>query len=219
MSLTRGLVLDAANQLGGASPGVVTLHDWSREKNDGTITDVTWTQLPTGLWVMNFNGASSYVDLVGVFTAISGDDTFAIEGWFYANSLTGVTSYWSAAGNNSRLYLFCINSKFKVSRNGTDDSEAGTSGLAGQWQYVVIVFTSSSNAKLYIDGSFVEDLTVGAQATVTDDINLGNYHDADLSSYVFDGFIALPKIYNYAITPAQIRARYHSEKWLFGVAS
>jgi hypothetical protein len=61
-SKTSGLILDVANQVGGTMPSVTTLYDSSRMHNNSSVwTGVTWSQLPSGQWVMNFDGASQIV--------------------------------------------------------------------------------------------------------------------------------------------------------------
>ena len=48
------------------------LPDVSRFGNDGVFTDITWERLPSGLWVMDFNGATSIITIgdIGVARTI-----------------------------------------------------------------------------------------------------------------------------------------------------
>jgi len=60
--LARQTVLDLAPPL--YQPGSKTkAYDRSRYGNHGTFTDITYKQNNKGLWVMEFNGSSSYISL------------------------------------------------------------------------------------------------------------------------------------------------------------
>jgi len=37
-----------------------SVHDLSKYHNNGTITGATWTQLPSGIWVLSFDGVDDY---------------------------------------------------------------------------------------------------------------------------------------------------------------
>ena len=49
------IVLDVARQIGGPEPSTTTLTDLSGFGNDGAMTNVTWAQEPSELWVMATN--------------------------------------------------------------------------------------------------------------------------------------------------------------------
>jgi len=40
-----------------------SVHDLSKYHNNGTITGATWTQLPSGIWVLSFDGVDDYVEV------------------------------------------------------------------------------------------------------------------------------------------------------------
>ncbi len=218
MSLTRGLVLDVANQVGGAMPSIVTLHDWSRYQNDGAMANVTWVQLPTGLWVMDFNGATSLVNCGndGSLMPVTG---LTILVWTYLRTLTnwdellakssnailngyGITNISAAAGWRCWVNHRVNNIVFVVPTLNVWQQIALT--------YNKVVVEAYRNAVSQGTDNYTADIV-----TNTSNLVVG----ASLGGGPFDGNIALLRIYNYALTPAQIRARYHSQKWLFGVAS
>ena len=56
--IARNIVLQPENSID-VEPGVVTLIDQSRYRNNGTFVNApTWTKLPSGLWVLNFDSAA-----------------------------------------------------------------------------------------------------------------------------------------------------------------
>jgi len=225
LSKTCGLVLDVANQVGGVVPSVVTLHDWSREKNDGAMTNVTWAQLAsTGLWYPIFNGTTSLVNC-GNAISFSNLNQFTWETWFYANGLGGnnIGRILDKGAKNWHIEAgrFTVNISHVI-LTGQWKSPVASIALAG-WYHVVVTMTDvdnvASNPTFYINGVSVvvtETATPNGALIADTTLYLGNRAAANRG---FDGYIPKFRYYNYALTPAQIRARYHAEKYLFGVAS
>lgn len=237
MSLTRGLALEIANQLGGAMPGVVTTRDWSRFHNDGAITTMTWTQLPTGLWVMVFDGADSRVNC-GTDLSIANifDQGGTVMAWI---NPAGV-----GEGNEGRVFekwagwmlnvitLVGVAVRLRLRQDFTTTSGIWVTSIQdiplNSYTFVAVTYNCDAvgNDPTFYINDLVRTVGVGLTESSTpvgtrrDDsaitLNIGNNAAA---SRTFDGTIVLPRLYNYILTPAQIRAIYHSDKWLFGVAS
>lgn len=187
----------------------VIAHDLSQSRNHGAINGATWVSVGKHGPALYFDGANDYVDLAGAFTSISGDDTFTIEGWFHADAWVGAGNiYCSAATGATRLYLASVLGKARVMRANVFSDEAGFSLLLGTWQHVTVVFTSNVNAELYVDGTFIQNLVVGAQEVGVDDINLGEYEDAQLGIIPFEGTIDEFRIYDRALPADEVRRRY-----------
>ena len=191
MSLTRGLVLDVANQLGGAMPGVVTLHDWSREKNDGAMANVTWVQLAsTGLWVMVFNGTTAEVPHAASTVLCQ-----SFIAWIYPDDKTTRSIADFDGGTHS-----------------VEMDAAGNLTATG-WAAPSLYVTGSVASAAITESAWNFIAVTTATAFTASAVTLG--HEATW----FDGNMALVSLFNYVLSPAQIRARFHSTKWLFGVAS
>ena len=191
MSLTRGLILDIARQEGGAMPGIVTLHDWSRFGNDGTMANVTWAQFASiGLWVMVFNGTTAEVPH-GASTVLCQ----SFVAWIYPDDKTtrsivdfdgGTHSVEMDAAGNLTATGWAAPSLYVAG------SVASAAITESAWNFIAVTTATAFTASA---------VTLGHEATW------------------FDGNMVKVSLFNYALTPAQIRARYHSQKWLFGVAS
>lgn len=65
---------DSVLYLPGYPPLGATIRDFSGQGNHGTITGATWTRLPSGLWVLDFDGNDDYVGCGAVTTL--GERTF-----------------------------------------------------------------------------------------------------------------------------------------------
>lgn len=221
MAIIRDCVLDVASQLGGAAPGVVTVYDKSRYHNDVTLNNVTWAQLSTGLWVLDFNGTNGFSTLAASPSlAIVGDMT--IELWIRADATQADASGSIFRGQNPYI-LWHQNTgqlkyQFRDEVAGTWRAWTTTAAIPDlTWIHLVVTRAVAVNSQMniYINGvPFENQLLLGYPGATTVAYRIGGYA---VATERFKGEIALHKAYPFLLTPAQIRARYHSEKWLFGV--
>ncbi|MAH44705.1 hypothetical protein CMI37_02700 [Candidatus Pacearchaeota archaeon] len=236
MSIIKDSVLDIASQVGGSSPGAGTITDKTRFDNNLTITGMTWTQLPTGLWVMEFDGTNDYA--IKLNPSFAKDLRGTISLWLKpANGTSDILCYSKASTGNvdefrfqraggSGVEYFRLHAQVNYATIYTLDTGAGTA-VDGTWYNFVI--TSNGSATLFYLAGASTPITVTAGVAngtwfgdfVTDANQLTIGALARSNSYIsdFEGQIALVRLFSYAITPAQVRAHYHSQKWLFGVAS
>ncbi len=214
-------VLDVASQYGGAAPGVVTTYDKSRFHNDGTLTNVTWTQIGGGLWVTVFDGVDDNINCGSDASLDALTGSITLKAWIKPNTLgennsgrifdktlgnTGFSLFVGTPGAERGVLLLYIGGVVKYAQAGI---------TLGVWTHIMAVH-DGSNGIIYLNTiRTLGDATGGA---ITDhsanDLLIG---DRLGSNACFDGGIALPQAWNYAWNPAQIRANFHSEKWLFGV--
>jgi len=187
MPKTKGCVLDVARQRGGAMPGVVTLVDHSRYRNDGAMTDVTWTQLPSGLWVLDFNGTSSIVDYGNTHTNIK-----SALLWIYPNDNTSRSIIDFDGGTHS----------LELSAGG----DLTATGWAAPTIYVngiVAAAVSQSNwsciAVTTATAFSASALVFGQEASF------------------FDGKMGIIVLHDYVLSAGQILKRVEATRHLFGV--
>ncbi len=214
---STGLVLDVASQVGGPQPGTVTLLDKSRFKNNGTMTNVTWTRLPSGLWVMNFNGATSKVDC-GSNSSLK-TQNLSISLWVRMNDFVGVQYI---LGNCQRNVI--VNG-FGLTFNGTSLQLGVCDAAASDFLARVVPsgnrfyhfsVTVGTVLVIYVDG-WASGVSAARTKTMVFPNNLFIGYAPAGTAYQLDGQIGLAKIYNYALTPAQIRNIYARERGYFGV--
>lgn len=223
----------------GLEPEAEMLYDLSRFGNNGTNTDVTWSQLVGGPWVMSFNATSS---LVTVPDAASVQNIFNGGGTLFA---------WINAGSDGESDLGMMASKSDVAGKGFfwgvrseaagkvclwlwyyfsgDDGNwitTSTEITLGYWTLVALTYNSDAagnNPIFYVDNSV---FTVGDGITETtsptgvrgsdvgEDLIIGNIANA---SRTFDGKIAFTKILRYIASEGQIAEYYEKTKHLFGI--
>ncbi len=215
MSLTRGLFLDAANQVGGAMPGVATLHDWSREKNDGAMTGVTWAQTAAGLWVMEFDGGDFATIPESPSLQAIGLTYMTFSFWLFPQLLDATNRPLFANGGQQYQVNIQANTALIYLRiGGVGDGTPDTTTLVvDTWYKVDIVWEIGVRINYYINGTLSSSPAwAGNPTAITGNLT---FHLPPRPTTMNGRW----KFRNYGLSPAQIRATYHSEKWLFGVAS
>lgn len=227
-----GLVLNVARQRGGAEPGVVTLLDHSRYGNDGAMTDITWAQLPSGLWVPNFNGTSSIVNC-GNAANLANLPALTAIAWINPptageNTLGHIVHKAVGVGPTAGWVFMLLGVggaiRFKVNFVTQDLRKVSVAAtiVFSSWQQVAVTWGGSDNhagSHIYRNGAeVIYDASLNGVGARVDDVasnlNIGN---DSTSVRTFDGFIGMVQIYNYALTPAQVRSRYSATRRLFGV--
>jgi len=208
-----GCVLSLTGLPGGGSK----IYDRSPYGNIGTIIGATWKRLPSGLWCLSFDGTDDYVDCGTGASLILGTGDFTVEAW--ANSVASPKDNWPIViGRGStgagqwmmRIAYGLLNfysSGGAINITGTTDLRDAT------WHHCAFV-RSGDNGFVYVDG---DEEKSGAGI---DNVNLNTTTSLKVSSSQFDrhwdGHIALPRIYNRALTALEIQDHFQREKHLFG---
>ena len=221
MSKTRGLVFDAdcpRTPLGAAAPPDV-LRDRSRWGNDGTFTGVTWTQLPSGLWVIDYVG---YVQVATSGLGMFDVPSWTIAGWLRSDSLINYHHLWSYDYTSHVAPYYA--QEIQISGAGGITfgfNIAGVLGVLstvpgiiseGNWYHIAVSFKSGAqviylNASIEASDTVVGDIVYYDQEVWINHSNISNMRCKQ----------ALNKFYNYPLSPTEISAIYESERRLFGV--
>jgi len=208
-----------------------TIWDRSNQDNHGTITGATWTRLPSGLWVLNFDGNDDYVEkteanwrssdglgtiLMWINTPVTG-----AEQCLFASSDTGTnTSYLECRirAATDRLQMATQDA------GGTLNAVQGAEAIADGTWHLVGVQSNGTAWSLYRDG-VSENIfgIVGANIgdwfgdiTLRDNFSIGVRHNTGLVND-FTGKIALPRVLNIALSDSEWENIYQRERYLFGV--
>jgi len=165
---------------------------------------------------LDFNGSSNFIDFsdtpsLGLSGAIStcawikpdtiatGADTDIIVAYL---SDTGTSPYYMAIDLDNELQFTWTNDTPEYEYWETSDNAVTT----GIWQHVCAVRTDGSTVSLYVNGvaratNNTNDRTI--TTTTSGKINIGAAGDFDV--YYFDGGIDDVRIYNRALTPAEVK--------------
>ncbi len=209
-----GCVLSLSGLPGGDSK----IYDRSSYGNTGTITGAIWVRLPSGLWCQYFDGADDGV-VIPRSTSFEPATAITFELWVNRDgnngnlqSLLSNQDYSPAWGYHFGVQNSAGLMMFIYIDGGWRAPEVGTL-RDGIWEYAVGTY-DGADTKLYIN-------TVERRSdSQTGDITYsGDNPDLGIGQGMgrYKGYIALPRIYNRALSDFEIRRHFDQEKSLFGV--
>jgi len=203
-----------------ASSNSTFLTDATAYGNDGTITGAAWAQLSSGLWHLDFDGTNDYVDCGS--DASLYPDRITLEAWVQFKTVgsvykmvfscddVGNRNYAFSLWNNDKLRFYIYDSNVEHSISSTSTPSQDT------WMQMVATY-DGAHLRIYTNGAL--DCTPAAYAGNIDSdsepVKLGERGDGGLD---LDGYIALPRIYNRALSAEEIENHFNQEKHLFGVS-
>mgnify|MGYP001617332601 CR=1 FL=1 len=205
-----------------------TANDSSGNGNNGTITiggtgtqTAVGTCTTSGAWFggatgkynssLNFDGTDDYVS-TGTYTPPSGDQSYSTWIKTSTSGAQGVMTFSnSAPANATHDREITVSSGNKVvfyitnSAGGTGYTITGNTSINdGNWHHIVTV-VNNTTVSLYVDGKLDTSApgNTGYTGYTTPKFNIGNAYLA-ATSY-FSGQIDDVRIYNYALTPLQVK--------------
>lgn len=191
--------------------------DRSRYQRHGTITGATWKQLPSGVWVLSFDG-DDYIT-AGTGIVLSGD--FTLEAWTKITTIGAFRSIFGQAsaisGADKQLYFrYNVNGNFMFGFQ-SDDLVYTNVDDSGKWVYWAGTYNAATNARIiYKDGIAVANDTATGDLDVDNQtFYIGAKSDVDNLSQFFLGLIGLPKASNVVNPPAVIQQSYLRDRWGF----
>ena len=210
--VTNGLVLalDAANTKSYPGSGT-TWSDLSATGNDGTLTNgVSLAVAGNGSFI--FGGTNQYVELTSPL-ALTGAFTFTC---FFIRDTTGERSFVGKTGGSSGTKIIFLSNNNIFFRMVDGESAVNfdigyTNALHGEWNYLAAVRDSSNVIKASLNGN---PLTTNAARTGTFSPNaIGRNGDGQY----WDGKMADMKVYDRALSDAEIQQNYNALKGRFGL--
>ncbi len=194
-SLRQGLIRAWCGSLGASG---LTLIDRSGRDAHGTLTNMAgqdnWQASGSGV-ALNFDGVNDYVACGAVLPG-----AFTYSAWCYLRTIgTGKCVH---GGVVTEVYTAVFTSTLTFVQSGIQGrSFAGTIPLL-RWSHVCVVRQPDNLVSVFIDG--VRSTTAPQSVTGTFTLNsLGRY--ATNTTYLWDGYLDDIRIYDRAITPAEIR--------------
>ena len=208
------LYLDAANTRSYPGSGT-TWYDLSGNNyNAALIGSPTYSS--SGY--ISFNGSTQTASVTKPFPNIVGQ--ISVELWVYFNSYKGYhytlqmrsatgTDYWSWADSSNYSYA---NFGYR---------QAAGLYATSTWMHLVCTKDTSNNVRIYRNGVLLDTRsTFGSALSATNStLWLVGYSDTDSTptTNMFNGRIALAKIYNLQLTTAQINQNFNANRTRFGV--
>ena len=136
-----------------------------------------------------------------------------LEAWVYWDGTAsddGIIGRWGG-GNTYLLQAYDADDiRFYIHYGAASFVETGTALAANNWYHVVGTY-DNTNQKIYINGSESASISRTGNISVSAfDIQIGRYGGAVSTQY--DNSIAQPRIYNRALTAAEVLQNYNSGK-------
>ena len=216
----QGLVLnlDAGNPYSYAGAGT-TFYDVSNTALSWTTNNTTYNSDP--IKYFSYNGSSSW--LQSSTSAAYDSQTITMECWFYPTTLTQDGFLFEKGQVNTQYSMFLAfgNTFYFRTIGGTINNQdltftTSTYITANIWNHVVCTYNGSTKI-VYVNG--IQAASVAASGTLqTGQTNqyIGKYGAAG-NNFPFNGRIAESRVYNIALSAAQVLQNYNATKGRFGL--
>ena len=216
----QGLVLnlDVGNPYSYSGAGT-TVYDVSNTALSWTTNNTTYNSDP--IKYFSYNGSSSW--LQSSTSAAYDSQTITMECWFYPTTLTQDGFLFEKGQVNTQYSMFLAfgNTFYFRTIGGTinnQDLTFTTSAYiaANAWNHVICTYNGSTKI-VYVNG--IQAASVAASGTLqTGQTNqyIGKY-GAVGNNFPFNGRIAESRVYNIALSAAQVLQNYNATKGRFGL--
>ena len=209
-------VFDLENSMD-IEPDAATWYDLSRYKNHGTITAGTggWVQLPSGLWVYDFDGTASFVAVQPVDPGIA-YSVFAVVNF---TSFTATRTIFGSGGADNYTPHFNVdtNGNIRGVCNGANAYQIGTTVLvAGTWNTVCYTVNDRAN-NVYVNGELDDPEFIAPNGPSAWDANHYIGKRTVAGAHWMLGQIGFVMFFNYELIAGQVRNWHEKARYLFGV--
>jgi hypothetical protein len=192
-----------------------TVADTSGNNNTGTISGATWTTQGKYGNALSFDGVNDNVNIPANPSIGNLTSNFTMSAWVYLNNLTSVHAIWDTAespSSNVGLSFRLANTTGLLifTTKGVKDYISSTAVVStGVWTHVAVVLDSGFDATFFVNGVQKDTIThtIGGNANTTQATFIGAAADNGVNPVRFwmDGRIDNMRIYNRALTPAEIQ--------------
>ena len=193
--------------------------DRTANSNNGTLTNMAGTGadhyragqviMPVSASYLDFDGSNDYV-------TVSATGTKTVEVWFNPDTTSGYHILYGPHTNGYDNYLAFTTALYLLGTQSADTNNftiTGGSISAGNW-YQAVATIDGATATLYVDGSQV--------ATTTKAFTIGSWSGnatigrrGALSQSYANAQIAVVRVYNKALTAAEVLSNYNTTKSRF----
>ena len=217
MSKTTGVVFSGKrywSPLGSGAPPA-GWPDTSRFKNHGTDSGgVSWVQLPSGVWVKQFDGVDGHSDQ-GSAPSIQPEQANVVSlcGWIYCDVFSAGNWDFMLGADNAGCLGFGVRTRFVQATNlGTADAPASSlTPTDGAWNFIGMTWDGVL-VTYFLNSSVPESYAWNPTFNTTRNKWIGNawfqFTAKKVGSLVMDKRI---------LTPDEIARRFEAERRMFGL--
>jgi len=186
-----------------------TAQDSSGNNNDGTISGATWATGHSGS-ALSFDGLNDYIN-AGTNSVLDLNGAMTISAWvrpvgWSTGSIGAIVTRGAGGGTGYEFYTRQVSNSYAL----WDINPAVISTIGptfGEWQHAAVV-VDGSTYRFYVNG---EDAGTGSWSLSPSGINPLLIGSFDGSSEFFNGSIDELRIYNYALSNAEIQDLFNSQ--------
>lgn len=222
--VTTNLVLwyDPSNTSSYPGSGI-TINDLSPNPVNGTLTNITYTNP-----YFSYNGTTSQVAVPDTAKLEPGTGDWTMEAWFNTTTFkTGVilgkfdpgglsadVSYSIRTNNTGGLYAQMGDGTGSFVNSTTYQTVVST------WAQVVYVWKNiaTNSLETFINGASIGSVahSLGSLLNTPSNLYIGSYNGGEYTQW-FNGRIGIVRLYNTALTAAQVLQNYNADKSKYGL--
>jgi len=204
-------------------PGTgTTINNLSVATLPGTMSNITFTDP-----YFSYNGSNSTVSVADNASLEPGSGDFSIEAWVYYSTIAGSTRTFLSKTNNgggAADWGYGLrtasngNTLFEVGNGTTSVTSPNFTASTGQWYQIVGVWTNvaTNSIALYRNGTLIgsNSHAFASVKNTTNPLYLGSYNGGEFSQW-FSGRIGVVRLYNAALTAAEVLQNYQADSWRY----
>jgi hypothetical protein len=191
----------------------------------GTLSNITYTSP-----AFNYSG-NSQISVADNALLEPGSGSWTMEAWFNVSSTPTSGVILGKFNNGGLAQNVSYSIRYNTSRSLFAQFSNGSPGIfinsstyilaLNTWYQVVYVWTNSELTKTidtYINGSLIGTVnhTFNSILNSTNPLYIGSYNGGEFSQYV-NGKIGVTRLYNSALTSAQVLQNYNADKSKYGL--
>ena len=166
---------------------------------------------------LEFDGTDDYISITNLLNSesIGASTNLTISMWLNPSTHSHDMPFSTGQNGNDRIYYWTA-SNLNTWRVGNYTSTTGHNTLPsiGTWYNTVLVIDGTS-ITVYLNGE--EDYTGGYAAFTTADYATFGKHGTNSGGYLYNGKIAVARIYDQSLTAAEIKQNYKANKNRFNI--
>ena len=225
--ITNGLVLyyDPSNPTSYPGSGT-TITDLSGNSRNGTMSNITFTSP-----YFTYNGTSSQISVADNALLEPGTGDWTMEVWVnQTNSGNDVVLGKFDPGGLSQDVSYSIRTTgtnyYAQIGSGTGSgatlfvNSTTATGTLNTWYQIVYVFTNIAENTLqtFVNGSSIGSVShsLASILNTTANLYIGSYNNGEYAQW-FDGKIGITRLYNRALSQAEVTQNYNADKSKYGL--
>jgi len=196
-----------------------TIRDRSGLNNNGTITGATWARTGKGLWYLSFDGIDDYATIPAA-SSLEVETVGTLEVWTKADApedlgfLLGFNTGGAAA--DSRLSIENGGVWRARLSGGVTAQTISWSTVTTDWVHLLVTWDSTL-VKLFTNGIQFGSNVTQTQIPELTGVNFIIAKNVYGGTWWYEGKVGVVRLYNRALTPAEIQNHYQQERHFFGV--